>query len=299
MNIVPRIYHTISTHAQANARWSYTKPPLAQMPRDLRFVYRPDKGWPWLVFDHDQIELRLVAAECKDETMLEGLSKGWDLHLMACCAMFKIPMPPMLKDPVHAPENMDWKINHRWTICDHQNDICGKDDLRRHFSKTFGHRQSYGGTPQKAGSIPGAKALGLTTKDLMQMSMDRAALFPRLVQWQNETVIVGAKRGETRTWDGRRRRYLSRGHTYLRGEMLDHPAQAGVQGIENAIFLAIAGHFGLDALFKFGMHDSQAWAFREHRYEEAKIVVRELAQPTITIAGTSMYFPASFKERLA
>ena len=83
------------------------------------------------------------------------------------------------------------------------------------------------------------------------------------------------------------------------GEMLDHPMQAGVQGIENMIFLNIADYFREDSLFKMGMHDSQAWAFRETRFGEAQIKVREFAQPTLTIAGTEMYFPASFKERTA
>jgi hypothetical protein len=80
--------------------------------------------------------------------------------------------------------------------------------------------------------------------------------------------------------------------------MLDHPMQAGVQGIENLIFLAIVQHFGSDALYKFGMHDSQTWAFHAPRYEEAQEVVRRLAQPTLTINGTPMTFPAAFKERL-
>ena len=298
MLIVERIYHNIATHTQANARWSYTDPPLAQTPRDLRFIYRPDPDWPWLTFDHDQIELRLVAAACQDSTMLEGLAKGWDLHLMACCAMFKLALPPMLKDPVHAPENADWKIIHHWTPCQHEVDMCGKDDIRRHFSKTFSHRASYGGTAKKAGDIPGAKRLGLTQKDLLQMSLARQAMFPRLYQWQNEVVEVGSRTGETRTWDGRRRRYLGRGNTYLRGEMLDHPMQAGVQGIETVIFLSIANYFGRDALFKYGMSDSQTWAFCASRYEEARVKVRELAQPTLVINGVSMTFPASFKERL-
>lgn len=548
MIIVDRIFHTIATHTQANARWSYTNPPLAQTPRDLRYLYKPDKGWPWITFDHDQVELRLVAAECKDPTMLEGLTKGWDLHLMACCVMFKIPMPPVLVDPIHAPENLDWRTTHRWLACNHAEDLCGKDDIRRTFAKRFGHRQcvpldtqiltrdgwrtyetvsigqevltynpaigqkewqplldkvhyssapvwevknnwgfcvratdehrwfvrqrtwrgrywgkpymmdevrvtgeintesniitnakmgpdsglgailsqskygtdwtrevcrmsnvqreaflrgflladgsqnrktgvwsfhqqvgplsdailtaafiqhsgniyvrvekprygdarrqmtgilsqrghitgqklqkrelpwqpvwcpvtrngswimrqgnciaitgnSYGGTAKRAGDIPGAKSLGLTSKDLQQMSQARSALFPQLNQWQNEVFLTGAKAGETRTWYGRRRRYLSRGTTYLRGEMLDHPMQAGVQDIETLIFLSIADYFGDDALYKFGMHDSQTWAFHEPRYEEAKVKVREIAQPRLQISGTWMDFPASFKFR--
>ena len=299
MLILDRIYHNIATHSQANARWSYTDPPLAQTPRDLKFVYKPDPGWPWLIFDHDQIELRLVAAECKDQTMLEALGKGWDLHIMACCAMFKLPMPPVLKDPIHAPENLDWRTIHRWLGCNHEADVCGKDDIRRVFSKRYSHRQSYGGTARKAGSIPGAAVLGLTSKDLVQMAYARAAMFPRLIAWQNEVAETGSKSGETRTWAGRRRRYLSRGTTYTRGEMLDHPMQAGTQDIEHMIFLAIPAHVEPDYLIKFGSGDSQTWAFREPRYEEAKVKVREIAQPRLQINGTWMDFSASFKERVA
>lgn len=298
MTIVERVHHTIATHTQKNARWSYTDPPLAQTPRDLRYIYKPDPGWPWITFDHDQIELRLVAANCKDPRMLEGLANGWDLHLMACCAMFKIELPPTLKDPVHAPENLDWRLINRWQPCNHEVDSCGKDDLRRVFAKNYGHRESYGGTVKRAGNIPGAKRLGLTQKDLGAMSLARKEMFPRLYQWQNEVVETGVRTGETRAWDGRRRRYLSRGATYLKGEMLDHPMQAGVQAIETMIFLAICAHFGEDALFKYGMSDSQSWAFRAPRYEEAKVKVRELAQPRLCISGTWMDFSASFKERI-
>ena len=230
--------------------------------------------------------------------MLEGFAKGWDLHFMACCAMFQLPLPPELKDPTHAEANADWRLVHRWQPCRHEEDVCGKDDIRRVFAKQFGHRQSYGGTVKKAGDIPGAKRLGLTSKALVQMSLARATMFPRLNQWQNEVVVVGTKTGETRAWDGRRRRYLGRGSTYLRGEMLDHPMQAGVQAIETVIFLSIVSHFGRDALFKFGMSDSQTWAFHAPRYEEAQVTVRELAQPRLCINGTWMTFPAGFKERM-
>ena len=76
MRIVERVHHGIATHIQANARWSYFDPPLAQIPRDLGYIYIPDPGWPWHTFDHDQIELRLVACECQDPTMLKALQEG-------------------------------------------------------------------------------------------------------------------------------------------------------------------------------------------------------------------------------
>jgi hypothetical protein len=130
------------------------------------------------------------------------------------------------------------------------------------------------------------------------MSHARAALFPRLASWQDEVVMVGSKTGETRTWAGRRRRYLGRGASYTRGEMLDHPMQAGVQDIETMIFLQIVDEFQENALFKFGMHDSQNWAFHISVFDHARVRVREIAQPTLTINGTPMQFTASFKERM-
>lgn len=234
---------------------------------------------------------------CQDPTMLQGLQQGWDLHLLAACAMFELEQPPILKDPIHAPENKHWREKHHWMRCDHDADLCGKDDIRRNFSKRFGHRQSYGGTARKAKDIPGAKALGLSEKQLVRMSYARAALFPKLAQWQDEVVAVGSRTGETRTWAGRRRCYLGRGTSYTRGEMLDHPMQAGVQDIENMIFLQIVDEFQEKALFKQGKHDSQDWAFHVSVFDHAKVRVREIAQPVLVINGTPMLFTASFKER--
>ena len=212
--------------------------------------------------------------------------------------MFELKQPDVLKDPIHAPENDWWRKEYHWMRCDHDADLCGKDDIRRNFAKRFGHRQSYGGTARKAKDIPGAKALGLTERHLVRMSHARSALFPRLAAWQDEVVVIGAKTGETRTWAGRRRRYLGRGTSYTRGEMLDHPPQAGVQDIETMIFLQIVDEFQDEALFKQGKHDSQDWAFHMPVFERARVRVREIAQPTLVINGTPMLFTASFKERM-
>jgi len=300
MKTFDRVHHEILIHSQRNSRWSYNNPPLAQLPRDLTTIYKPDPGWPWFLFDWDQIELRLVACYSKDATLLNCFSKGWDVHALAAYAMFGLPHPSNLCDPVHATENAAWRTQVAWKPCDHPSDICGKDDPRRHFAKTFGHRQSYGGTAKRAGDIPGAKMLGLTPTVLSRMARERAALFPGLATWQDRLVEDATRTGETRTWAGRRRRYLDRGKgNYLRGEILDHPMQAGVQDIANEVFLEIVDTFGSDVIYKYGKHDSMIWGIRESAYDDICSGIRAIVTRSRMINGVEMAFPASFKERRA
>lgn len=296
--VITRVHHHISLHAQANGRWSYTDPPLAQIPKDLLTIYKPDPGWPWLLFDMDQIELRLVAMECQDPTLLEAFEKGWDIHSLSAYTMFGLPLPPDLKDPSHSPENEEWRKLVKWLPCDHANEVCGKDDPRRHFAKTFSHRASYGGTAKRAGDIPGAKLLGLKSKDLVEMGHKRAALLPKLLTWQDEVARKGAQLGMTRTWYGRRRCYLGRRSAYLKGQILDHPMQAGVVDLMMLIFLEIKEALGNDVYYVYGKHDSQVWAIRQEKWDYALPVIKSVVANPREINGRLATFPASFKERM-
>lgn len=296
--VTTRIHHNINLHAQANGRWSYTDPPLAQLPKDLLTLYRPDKGWPWLIFDMDQIELRLVALECQDPTLLEAFDKGWDIHSLSAYAMFDLPQPPDLTDPSHSPLNEEWRKQVKWLECDHANEVCGKDDPRRHFSKQMGHRLSYGGTAKRAGDIPGAKVLGLKSKQLVEMAHKRANLLSKLILWQEETSRKGSLAGETRTWYGRRRCYLGRRGAYLKGQILDHPMQAGVVDLMMLIFLEIKESLNDDCYYVYGKHDSAIWAIRQDRWKEAVPLIKSIVSHPRLINGRTVSFPASFKERL-
>lgn len=295
--VVTRIHHNINLHAQANGRWSYTDPPLAQLPKDLLTLYRPDPGWPWLIYDMDQIELRLVAMECQDPKLLEAFENGWDVHCLSAYAMFNLPFPPDLRDPHHSPENEEWRRQVKWLPCDHANEVCGKDDPRRHLAKVFTHRASYGGTPKKAGDLPGAKVLGLKSKQLVEMAQRRAALFPKLISWQEETSRKGALAGETRTWYGRRRCYLGRRGVYLKGQILDHPMQAGVVDLMMLTFLDIKEALGEECYYVYGKHDSAIWAIHEDRWDEAVPLIKQLVTKPREVNGRTVSFPASFKER--
>ena len=296
-SVVSRVHPNISLHAQANARWSITNPPVGLAPKSLVSMYQPDANWPWLIYDMDQIELRLVAMECQDAKLLEAFEKGWDIHAVGAYTLFSLPWPPNPCDPSHAPENAEWREQVNWLKCDHANEICGKDDPRRHFAKTFRHRRSYGGTAKRAGDIPGAKKLGLKSKDLTEIATRDAAMFPRLLSWQEETARKGALEGLTRTWYGRRRCYLGRRGAYLKGQMLDHPMQAGVADLMMLTFLEIKEAYGDDVYYVYGKHDSAIWAIREEKWEEIVPGMRAIVTKERLVNGRLASFPASFKER--
>src|SRR5574343_332273 len=138
--VIDRVYHHISIHSQADARWSYTDPPLATIPPDLRDIYEPDPGWPWLSWDWDQIELRLQMAYAGDTPLYEAFQKGWDVHLLAACNIFGWAYPPEPTDPFHKgyAKNKAWLEEHGFQPCNHPHE-CAKDDRRRHFGKTAQH----------------------------------------------------------------------------------------------------------------------------------------------------------------
>lgn len=295
MPIADRVYHSIKIHAQADARFSYTDPPLAQLPHDLRDLYVPDPGWPWLCWDMDQIEVRLHACYALDRPLLEAFEKGWDVHTLSYCDLFGQPRPPQLVDPIHAPENEAWRRERSWLACDHARHVCGKDDPRRHFGKTFLHRMCKGGEAKSAGDIPAARQLNLDKKGLVRAAHAWLAAHPAIVQYHRQVADQVRRTAMSRTFMGRRRVYNGK-LADLGREALAHRDQAGTQDIMNHVFLSIKDRYGADVVYKYGMHDSMTWAVREERWADLAPGMRELAQPTWTINGVKMRFPAVFKE---
>jgi DNA polymerase-1 len=79
-----RVHPTIKA-TQASARWSMTGPGITVMgKREGRFVERrvilAEEGEVLVCFDLDQIDARMVAANCRDEMYMEIFRQGLDLH---------------------------------------------------------------------------------------------------------------------------------------------------------------------------------------------------------------------------
>ena len=94
LKIVPRVFHTITLHTQEEHRFSYTDPPLAQLPEDLEDLYMPDPGWPWLTRDQDQVESRIIGEEAQDAQFMREINEGWDQHTLLAIELFDLPPVP-------------------------------------------------------------------------------------------------------------------------------------------------------------------------------------------------------------
>jgi hypothetical protein len=283
-----RFYPDQLIHAQTSGRWSTNDPPLAQLPADLRDIICADPGSVWLGWDWDQIELRINAALSGDAPSIQAFAQGWDIHTLNACDLFGLPYPPNRLDPYGAqdPLSVQWRLDTSWQ---------GKDDLRRVFAKRFVYRLDYGGDPARAGDIPGAKALGLTSSLLVRASNRYLAQHPQKAEWRRQVALEANTTRISRTFRGRRRRLLGDSKKAIR-EAFNQPMQGGVVDVFNTTFVQITEQFPWLG-WAYGMHDSQNWACPLDRVSETVVPLRQRVTQEWDIAGVKTRFPATFKPK--
>lgn len=277
-----RVYPSVKIHAQASGRWSITDPPLQQFPAAIQECLIPDPGEVWVGWDWDQIELRLLAALARDESYLEAFAQGWDIHTLNACAIFGLPDPTDKRTP--------WTDERfiaaaKWT---------GKDDIRRTFAKRFVYRLNYGGDPQMAGDIPGARQLGLSKRGLVAASQRYLAAHPDMAAWRLVAANDAKASRVSRTFMGRRRRLLGEGQGIVR-EAYNHPMQGGVADILNVSVIKIAEALP-QATLAYTVHDAAWWAVPQGQEQHAKEVIHSIITAPWDIAGVKLAIPAKFKE---
>jgi len=196
-----RIYpHMLPT--QTSGRWSTTNPPLTNFPDDIRDVIWPDPGWPWIVWDLDAIEGKIVAAYTHDRDDLDAFNKNYDIHLITGCRMSKMELPSILTKEIHIsdkPEAVEWRKRYGWK---------GEYDKRRIAAKA-----RYGllyGRDHRA--ILGSKYYrilaqsGLTHNEILKASKAFLDSKPNLISIRRKYWDQCARTNEARTILGRRRR---------------------------------------------------------------------------------------------
>jgi DNA polymerase I-like protein with 3'-5' exonuclease and polymerase domains len=288
-----RIYPRFNHWAQNTGRWSTVEPPIAQLPMDLRHLLIPDDGETWIQWDWDQIELRLMAALANDPVLLETFERGWDPHTMNMCDVFGFPYPPLrTKDAVdRAPECEVWRVKVGWQ---------GSDDPRRIFAKRFIYRLLYGGKPESAPTIPGAKALNMPPADLIRCSKAWLRAHPAVVRYWRTVEREGLRNREGRTFLGRRWRFLSHKKDRIQRQLYDFGMQGAVADILNHCVIE-----GDRALHRKGgrmvytMHDSATFGVPHALVDEAEVTLRNIAERAWNVNGRETVFPATFKRRTA
>jgi DNA polymerase I len=100
-----RVHTTYNQFVAATGRLSSINPNLQNIPirtargREIRKAFVPrDENHVLLAADYSQIELRLMAAFSKDESMLEAFKNGRDIHSTTAAKIFNVPLDEVTTD---------------------------------------------------------------------------------------------------------------------------------------------------------------------------------------------------------
>jgi DNA polymerase I len=100
-----RVHTTYNQFVAATGRLSSINPNLQNIPirtargREIRKAFVPrDENHVLLAADYSQIELRLMAAFSKDESMLEAFKNGRDIHATTAAKIFNVPLDAVTTD---------------------------------------------------------------------------------------------------------------------------------------------------------------------------------------------------------
>lgn len=86
-----RLHATIGGLQARTARMSISRPPLQQLPSGdwkIRRALIADPGQTIVAADYSQVEMRVLAALCRDETLTEAILSGTDLHDFTASRVF-------------------------------------------------------------------------------------------------------------------------------------------------------------------------------------------------------------------
>lgn len=100
-----RIHTTYNQFVAATGRLSSINPNLQNIPirtdrgREIRKAFVPrDENHVLLAADYSQIELRIMAAFSKDESMIEAFKNGRDIHATTAAKIFQVPLEEVTSD---------------------------------------------------------------------------------------------------------------------------------------------------------------------------------------------------------
>lgn len=96
-----RIHPNYNLHGTSSHRISGDDPNLLNIPSpkhgyNIRKAYVVPPGYAFLTFDFSSCEVKILAALCKDEKMLEAILRGLDFHSYTASLMYNIPYEEMV-----------------------------------------------------------------------------------------------------------------------------------------------------------------------------------------------------------
>ncbi len=172
-----RIHTSFNQTVATTGRLSSSEPNLQNIPtrtdtgRQIRQAFIPAEGWVLVTADYSQIELRLLAHFCGDETLRRAFADDRDVHAAVAAQIFQVP-----EDQVTS----------------HQ----------RRMAKTVNFGVLYG---MSAYGL--ALRLGISREEANRFIDDYFARYPRVLEYQQALLARCRQTGYVQTLLGRRRRF--------------------------------------------------------------------------------------------
>lgn len=172
-----RIHTTFAQHVAATGRLSSIDPNLQNIPvrtelgREIRRAFVAADGFSLASLDYSQIELRLLAHECKDDVLVDAFLNHKDVHAATAALMWN--------------ESID-KVSK----------------AHRRYAKMLNYAVLYGVTDFGLANQLGGEFSVAEAKQLILQYFER---FPKVKAYIESTLETARSRGFTKTLTGRRR----------------------------------------------------------------------------------------------
>jgi DNA polymerase I-like protein with 3'-5' exonuclease and polymerase domains len=208
-----RIRGQIKTTRTETFRLAMASPNLQNIPtrteegRRVRMGFRAPPGRLLLSADYSQIEMRVLAHESQDPTLLQIFQEGRDVHTETASAMFGVPLSEATLSRYRAP------------------------------AKTLGFGVAYGLTQHGMKDQMDSENLSWSLEDCDRFITDYYRIYRGVKRWQDHTVSHGITHGWVEDMFGRRRftpeLQCPVSKIYQAGvrQSINMPIQAGAAGI--------------------------------------------------------------------
>jgi len=278
--VCDRVYPETSTHTQDNGRWSISRPPLAQLPDDLRDIIVPDPGFVHVHWDWNAAEPWIQALTMKSRFLTDALGNGWDLNTLALCDLMGWMYPYDRSNPM---DDKGWTTLHQWE---------GKDDPRRRLAKAGRLALDYG--KLDLSTLPGVARLGLVKADLKTAGQRIIDSDPDKRRYMAAT-LGRVRKGEniSRDWTGARRVFLGTVGDSMYREWLNHPFQRGVASLLNLTVAEIVNTVP-GVRYAWSMHDAGDISCPVEQLSTALPAIRTIVEQERDINGTKHAFKATW-----
>lgn len=159
-----RIHADFGQFNTKTGRFSCRSPNLQNIPRRgelgslIRALFVPTPGHSLVVADYSQIEYRVLAHYCEDESLVRAFMEGIDPHQMTAALLFGVEPDDVTKE-------------------------------QRDIGKTFNFAQIYG-----AGDTRLAATAGISIQQVRLLKKTYAERFPRIMAWKGHVVRTAKKR---------------------------------------------------------------------------------------------------------